>query len=340
MSVTRLAAAIKRPERFVGMHFFNPVPLMALVELVPGLRTSQATVEAARGFVAAIGKTSIVAKNSPGFAVNRILCPMINEAIFALQEGLASAEEIDAGMKLGCNQPIGPLALADLIGLDTMLSVKAERLSWQAVTVTDLAGRTRITTDAADIQELGFGFESGRGSATGVVPFHADARGRLRAELTNVDIGAATRALAPNATLVPSGRLSAELNAEGPGIDTTRWTFSGSRTAEGLVVPERGRVSRRGTTILDIKLASAAFDDNAKLSDADFEIDAKYALFEAPPLTHFEAAKSLRARGVEREDLYPWLVEHYPEGVPEAALDEIAATLRGEGNPARLQAVG
>jgi 3-hydroxybutyryl-CoA dehydrogenase len=123
MSITRLAAVTKNPERFVGMHFFNPVPLMALVELVPGLCTSPATVEAARGFVAAIGKTSIVAKNSPGFAVNRILCPMINEAIFALQEGLASAEEIDAGMKLGCNQPIGPLALADLIGLDTMLSV-------------------------------------------------------------------------------------------------------------------------------------------------------------------------------------------------------------------------
>ncbi len=123
MSVTRLAAATNRPERFVGMHFFNPVPLMALVELVPGLCTSPATVEAARDFVAAIGKTAIVAKNSPGFAVNRILCPMINEAVFALQEGLASAEEIDAGMKLGCNQPIGPLALADLIGLDTMLSV-------------------------------------------------------------------------------------------------------------------------------------------------------------------------------------------------------------------------
>jgi 3-hydroxybutyryl-CoA dehydrogenase len=123
MSVTRLAAATKRPGRFVGMHFFNPVPVMALVEVVPGLRTDAQTVEAAKAFVAAIGKTAIVAKNSPGFAVNRILCPMINEAVFALQEGLASAEEIDAGMRLGCNQPIGPLALADLIGLDTMLSV-------------------------------------------------------------------------------------------------------------------------------------------------------------------------------------------------------------------------
>ncbi|WP_018989748.1 3-hydroxybutyryl-CoA dehydrogenase [Aromatoleum toluclasticum] len=123
LSVTRLAAATKRPARFIGMHFFNPVPVMALVELVPGLCTAPETVDAARSFVAAIGKSAIVAKNSPGFAVNRILCPMINEAIFALQEGLASAEEIDAGMKLGCNQPIGPLALADLIGLDTMLSV-------------------------------------------------------------------------------------------------------------------------------------------------------------------------------------------------------------------------
>jgi 3-hydroxybutyryl-CoA dehydrogenase len=96
---------------------------MELVELVRGLQTSDETQTRVETFVKAIGKTAIVAKNSPGFAVNRILCPMINEAIFALQEGLASAEEIDTGMKLGCNQPIGPLALADLIGLDTMLSV-------------------------------------------------------------------------------------------------------------------------------------------------------------------------------------------------------------------------
>lgn len=123
MSITRLASATQRPGRFVGLHFFNPVPVMALVEVVPGLRTDAQTVAAAKAFVAAIGKTAIVARNSPGFAVNRILCPMINEAIFALQEGLASAAEIDAGMKLGCNQPIGPLALADLIGLDTMLAV-------------------------------------------------------------------------------------------------------------------------------------------------------------------------------------------------------------------------
>ncbi|MGV8826604.1 3-hydroxyacyl-CoA dehydrogenase family protein, partial [Methylibium petroleiphilum] len=106
-----------------GMHFFNPVPLMALVEVIGGLQTSDATRERALAFVKSIGKTPIAVKNSPGFAVNRILVPMINEAIFVLQEGLASAEDIDAGMTLGCNQPIGPLALADLIGLDTLLAV-------------------------------------------------------------------------------------------------------------------------------------------------------------------------------------------------------------------------
>ena len=123
LSITKLAAAVSHPDRFVGMHFFNPVPLMALVELIRGLQTSDATLAAAQGFAATIGKTAIVARNSPGFAVNRILCPMINEAIFALQEGLASAADIDEGMKLGCNHPIGPLALTDLIGLDTMLAV-------------------------------------------------------------------------------------------------------------------------------------------------------------------------------------------------------------------------
>jgi len=123
LSITRLAAATGRQDRFVGMHFFNPVPVMALVELIRGLQTSDATLATVRAFVERIGKTSIVARNSPGFAVNRILCPMINEAVFALQEGLASAEDIDEGMKLGCNHPIGPLALADMIGLDTMLSV-------------------------------------------------------------------------------------------------------------------------------------------------------------------------------------------------------------------------
>ena len=123
ISITKLAASTDRADRFIGMHFFNPVPVMALLELIRGLQTSDDTVAKAEAFAKRIGKVSITAKNSPGFAVNRILCPMINEAIFALQEGLATAEEIDAGMKLGCNHPIGPLALADLIGLDTMLSV-------------------------------------------------------------------------------------------------------------------------------------------------------------------------------------------------------------------------
>ncbi|BAL24597.1 3-hydroxybutyryl-CoA dehydrogenase [Azoarcus sp. KH32C] len=123
ISITRLAAATGRPDRFIGMHFFNPVPLMTLVELIPGLQTSDDTRTTIEAFATRIGKTAIVARNSPGFAVNRILCPMINEAVFALQEGLASAEEIDRGMMLGCSHPIGPLALADLIGLDTLLSV-------------------------------------------------------------------------------------------------------------------------------------------------------------------------------------------------------------------------
>ena len=123
ISVTQLAAVVRSPERFIGMHFFNPVPMMSLLELVRGLQTSDDTHAKAVEFARAIGKTPISVKNSPGFAVNRILCPMINEAIFVLQEGLASAEDIDTGMKLGCNQPIGPLALADLIGLDTLLAV-------------------------------------------------------------------------------------------------------------------------------------------------------------------------------------------------------------------------
>jgi 3-hydroxybutyryl-CoA dehydrogenase len=123
ISITKLAAATDRPDRFIGMHFFNPVPVMALLELIRGLQTSDDTHAKAEAFAKRVGKVPITARNSPGFAVNRILCPMINEAVFALQEGIATAEEIDAGMKLGCNHPIGPLALADLIGLDTMLSV-------------------------------------------------------------------------------------------------------------------------------------------------------------------------------------------------------------------------
>ncbi len=123
ISITKLATATDRPDRFIGMHFFNPVPMMALLELIRGLQTSDDTHARAMAFAKRVGKVPITAKNSPGFAVNRILCPMINEAIFALQEGLATAADIDEGMKLGCNHPIGPLALADLIGLDTMLSV-------------------------------------------------------------------------------------------------------------------------------------------------------------------------------------------------------------------------
>ena len=123
ISITELATATDRPDRFIGMHFFNPVAMMALLELIRGLLTSDDTHVKAEAFAKRIGKVSITAKNSPGFAVNRILCPMINEAIFAFQEGLATAADIDEGMKLGCNHPIGPLALADLIGLDTLLSV-------------------------------------------------------------------------------------------------------------------------------------------------------------------------------------------------------------------------
>jgi len=123
ISITRLAAVTARPGKFIGMHFFNPVPMMALVELIRGLATEDATVAAVEALAKKLGKTPIVVKNSPGFVVNRILCPMINEAVLALQEGLASAEEIDNGMKLGCSHPIGPLALADMVGLDVMLAV-------------------------------------------------------------------------------------------------------------------------------------------------------------------------------------------------------------------------
>lgn len=123
ISITQLAAVLDRPDRCIGMHFFNPVPVMELLELIRGLQTSDLAHEQALVFARAIGKSAITVKNSPGFVVNRILCPMINEAIYVLQEGLASAEEIDVGMKLGCNHPIGPLALSDLIGLDTMLAV-------------------------------------------------------------------------------------------------------------------------------------------------------------------------------------------------------------------------
>jgi len=123
ISITTLAAVTSRPAQFLGMHFFNPVPLMTLVELIRGLQTSDAAVGAGTEFAKRLGKAPIVVKNSPGFVVNRLLCPMLNEAIFTLQEGLASAEDIDNGMKLGCNHPIGPLALTDMVGLDVLLAV-------------------------------------------------------------------------------------------------------------------------------------------------------------------------------------------------------------------------
>ena len=123
ISITKLAAVTGRADRFIGMHFFNPVPLMALVEIIRGLQTSDATHAAVHAMAQKLGKTPITVKNAPGFVVNRILVPMINEAFFVLSEGLATAEDIDAGMKLGCNQPIGPLALADMVGLDVCLAV-------------------------------------------------------------------------------------------------------------------------------------------------------------------------------------------------------------------------
>jgi len=123
ISITKLAAATSRPDRVIGMHFFNPVPMMALIELIRGLQTSDRTYAAVEAVAKVIGKTPVQIKNSPGFVVNRMLCPMINEAIFALGEGLATAAEIDEAMKLGCNHPIGPLALGDLIGLDVELAV-------------------------------------------------------------------------------------------------------------------------------------------------------------------------------------------------------------------------
>ena len=123
ISITRLAAQTKRAEKFVGMHFMNPVPIMPLVELIRGLATSKEVFSKIESMAKNLGKTTIVSEDRPGFVVNRILMPMINEACFALQENLASAEDIDAGMKLGTNQPMGPLTLADFIGLDTCLAI-------------------------------------------------------------------------------------------------------------------------------------------------------------------------------------------------------------------------
>ncbi|PRW33847.1 3-hydroxybutyryl- dehydrogenase [Chlorella sorokiniana] len=126
ISITRLAAATQRPDRVVGLHFMNPVPLMGLIELVRGMATSDETYEASQRLASHLGKTTCVSQDRPGFIVNRILMPMINEAFFALMEGVGSAHDIDTGMKLGTNQPMGPLALADLIGLDTCLAVMRE----------------------------------------------------------------------------------------------------------------------------------------------------------------------------------------------------------------------
>lgn len=123
LSITEMAAVTQRPDKVIGMHFFNPVPVMKLVELIRGFTTSDNTLNQAWEFVEKIDKTPIEVKEAPGFAVNRILVPMINEAIFVLAEGVASAEDIDKSMMLGANHPIGPLALSDMVGLDTILFV-------------------------------------------------------------------------------------------------------------------------------------------------------------------------------------------------------------------------
>ena len=124
LSITEIASMTKRPEKVIGMHFFNPVPVMKLVEIIKGQSTSEETFAVIKTLSEKLGKTPITVNEAPGFAVNRILVPMINEAIFVLQEGIASAEDIDKGMVLGANHPIGPLALGDLVGLDTLLMVQ------------------------------------------------------------------------------------------------------------------------------------------------------------------------------------------------------------------------
>lgn len=123
LSITELAATTKRPDRFIGTHFFNPVPVMKLLEVIRGYETTDETLAIARQWGESLGKEIIVVNEAPAFAVNRLLCSMLNEAFFALGEGIATPEDIDKGMKLGCNHPIGPLALSDLIGLDTLLHV-------------------------------------------------------------------------------------------------------------------------------------------------------------------------------------------------------------------------
>jgi 3-hydroxybutyryl-CoA dehydrogenase len=121
--ITRIAAATRRPESVIGMHFMNPVPVMQLVELIRGAATSEETYQTTRALAERMGKTTVVSRDFPGFIVNRILIPMLNEACYALMEGLGSAEDIDTAMKLGTNQPMGPLTLADFIGLDTVLYI-------------------------------------------------------------------------------------------------------------------------------------------------------------------------------------------------------------------------
>jgi len=123
LSITRLAAATDRPDRFLGLHFMNPVPVMELVEIIPGIATASETFETAKAFVAQIGKVSTVAEDFPAFIVNRLLMPMINEGIYALHEGVGSVEAIDMAMRLGAHHPMGPLQLADFVGLDTCLSI-------------------------------------------------------------------------------------------------------------------------------------------------------------------------------------------------------------------------
>ncbi|HEX8598621.1 MAG TPA: 3-hydroxybutyryl-CoA dehydrogenase [Chloroflexia bacterium] len=123
IDITRLAAITKRPNRFIGMHFFNPVPLMSLVEIIRGLATSDETYQTVRQLAVKLGKTPVEVKDYPGFVSNRILMPMINEAVFALFEGVATKEDIDTVMKLGMNHPMGPLTLADFIGLDVCLDI-------------------------------------------------------------------------------------------------------------------------------------------------------------------------------------------------------------------------
>ncbi|NQW09372.1 MAG: 3-hydroxybutyryl-CoA dehydrogenase [Alphaproteobacteria bacterium] len=123
ISITRLASGTDRPERFIGMHFMNPVPVMQLVEVIRGIQTEQATFEAVRDLARALGKTVSVAEDFPAFIVNRILLPMINEAVYTLYEGVGSVESIDTALKLGANHPMGPLELADFIGLDTCLAI-------------------------------------------------------------------------------------------------------------------------------------------------------------------------------------------------------------------------